>query len=379
MTSHSRSRCCPALLVLALFASACFETPVDESVQLRFLPNGAVVVTSTVAVMDETQSETNPALSRRLSEARQALFEGSDAWSRRFAGVQPVTERSSWEKILGVFRKSVHSAVLAEPKDFTALFGDTSLIVSYDIQDDGIAELVITPGPPAAATQRQRQEVERILDIWTESVARYLAAGGELYQYLDEHPERARACLGALFADQISETDREKLPALNAQEKELNDRLQAAMQEVWSVLTIPEGEDHTPDELSHLVYDPFPGRLTVRLPGAPLEAPEGFIIGKDGALSAAGPGLWQALRSLEGRWLSPDPLLLYMERVRRSPDEPFDLSALLRQERRAEAAPGTKEVRLAIEERLRPAPVYRVPWKIDPDALGSFQWEPGEG
>lgn len=376
---RSRSVRLLVLFGLALLASACFETPVDESVQLRFLPNGAVVVTSTVSVMDETQSESNPALSRRLSEVRQALFEGSDAWSRRFAGVQPVTERSSWEKILGVLRKGVHSAVLAEPKDFTALFGDTSLIVSYEIKEDGVAELVIAPGSPAAATQRQRQQIERTLDTWTESVARYLAAGGELYQYLDEHPERARACLGALFADQLSETDRGKLPALTAEEKELDDRLQAAMQEVWSVLTIPEGEDHTPDELSHLVYDPFPGRLTVRLPGAPLEAPEGFTAGNDGVLSAEGPGLWQALRALEGRWLSPDPILLYMEHVRRSPDEPFNLNALLRQERRAEPAPSTKEVRLAIEERLRPEPVYRVLWKINPDAEGSFHWEPGEG
>jgi len=370
------------LLVLSgliLLLSACFETPIDESIQLRFLSNGGVVVTSTVALMDETRSETNPALSRRLSEARQELFEGSDPWSRRFASVQPVTERSSWEKILGVVRKSVHSAVLAEPKDFAALFGDTSLIVSYEIKEDGVAELVIAPGIPGAATQSQRRQVERALDAWTESIARYLSTGGELYQYLDGHPERARACLGALFADQLSDGDREKLPALTAEEKELDDRVQAAMQEVWSVLTIPDGEDHTPDELSHLVYDPFPGRLTVRLPGAPLEAPEGFTAGRDGALSAEGPGLWQALRSLEGRWLSPDPLLLYMEHVRRNPDEPFNLNALLRQERRAEPAPDAKEVRLAVEERLRPEPVYRVLWKINPDATGSFHWEPGEG
>jgi hypothetical protein len=378
MTSRSRPQRLPALLALALLASACFETPVDESVQLRFLPNGAVVVTSSVAVMDETQTATNPALSRRLDEVRQSLAEGSDAWSRRFAGVQPVLERSSWEKAFGTLRKGVRSAVIAEPKDFVALFGDTPLLVSYEIQD-GVADLVITPGPPSGATQRQRQQVDRSLDTWTASVAQYLAAGSDLYQYLDGHPERSRACLGALFADQLAEQEAARLPPLTDPEKEIVDRIENAMQEVLAVLSLPEGEDRTPDELSHLVYDPFPGRLTLRLPSPPLEAPEGFAAGRDGTLTAVGPGLWQSLRALDGRWLAPDPLHLYAEHVRRNTQQPFDLAGLLRQRRRAEPAPDAREVRIAIEERLRPEPVYRVRWRVQPEGDSAFQWEPGEG
>jgi hypothetical protein len=372
-----RLRPLPALLVCAVLLASCFEPPVDETVQLRFLPDGGVVVTSRVDVVMGGEAGT-PALNRRLAEVRQALLEGSDPWSRRFAGAHPPLERSSWEKQLGEIQKQIHSAVLAEPRDLAALFGDTSLNVSYEIKEK-VAELVITPGPPSRANRRQREQTKRTLDAWTASLAKYFRAGEELYHYLDEHPDRSRACLGALYADLLSDTDQARRPAPTSAEKERIDSLQAAMQDVWSILLVGEGEDQTPDELSHLVYDPFPGRLTVRLPGLPAEPPEGFAAAPDGTLTAEGPGLWQALRSLEGRWLSPEPVLLSMEEQRRSPHEPLDLNALLKQPRRAEPAPDSAEVRLAIEERLLTAPVYRVTWRVDPKGDTPFRWEPGEG
>jgi len=365
------------LLVAAVLVASCFETPVDETVQLRFLPDGAVVVTSKVEVVAGDRAS-NPALNRRLAEVRQALLEGSDPWSRRFAGVHPPLERSSWEKQLGEVQKQIHSAVLAEPRDLAALFGDTSLSVSYEIKE-GIAELVIVPGPPGRATRRQREQTKRTFDTWTEAVARYLKAGEGLYRYLDEHPDRAQACLGALFADLLSDTDRSRLPPLIEGEKERIDALQAAMQAVWGILDVPEGEDYTPDELSHLVYDPFPGRLTVRLPGPPAEAPEGFAAGPDGTLIAAGPGFWEALRSLEGRWLAPDPVLLSIAHQQRSQSEPLDLNSLLKQPRRSEPAPDAAEVRLAVEERLQAAPVYRVSFPVSAELETPFHWQPGEG
>jgi len=148
---------------------------------------------------------------------------------------------------------------------------------------------------------------------------------------------------------------------------------------VWGILDVPEGEDYTPDELSHLVYDPFPGRLTVRLSGAPAEAPEGFAAGPDGTLIAAGPGFWEALRSLEGRWLAPDPVLLSIAHQQRSQNEPLDLNSLLKQPRRAEPAPDATEVRLAVEQRLQPAPLYRVAFPVSTKPEAPFHWEPGEG
>ncbi|HEX3528795.1 MAG TPA: hypothetical protein VH988_17175 [Thermoanaerobaculia bacterium] len=366
-----------ALLVLALLLSACFEPPVDETVSLRFLPDGGVVVTTKVELSGGDNTAT-PALNRRLAEVRQALLEGSDPWSRRFAEIHPPLERSTWEKQLGEIQKQTHSGVLAQPRDLAAFFGDTSLNLSYEIKE-GTAELLITPGAPSRATRRQRELTKKTLATWTQALARYFSAGEALYRDLDEHPERAKAVLGALYADLLSDTDKAALPALTKEEKERVEQVQAAMHEVWSVLDVPEGEDHTPDELSHLVYDPFPGRLTVRLPGPPLESPEGFAPAADGTLTAAGPGLWQALRTLQGRWLAPDPILIYIDHQRRTPNDPLDLAPLLRQTRHAEPAPDATEVRLAIEQRLLPVPVYRVAWRVDPKSEMPFRWEPGEG
>jgi hypothetical protein len=366
----------PAVLGAALLLASCFETPVDEAVQLRFLGNGAVVVTSTVEVSDGTGA--GQALTRRLDEARRSLLDGSDAWSRRFAGMQPAAERSSWEKQLGTLRKAVHAAALAEPRELAAFFADTSIAVSYEVKD-GVAELMIAPGTPGRATRRQLEEMDRLLDSWTESVARYLAAGDELYRYLDDHPDRARACLGSLYADLLSEDDKAALPELGGEEQGRVERLQEAMQEVLKALQVPTDGDYTPDEISRLVYDPFPGRLTVRLPAPPLAPPEGFA-DDHGVLVAEGPSLWHALRSLQGRWLAPDPALLYVDAQRGKPESSLDLTALVRQSRRTAPPPSVMELAKLLANGLKPEPVYRVTWPVPPDAEEApFHWEPGEG
>jgi hypothetical protein len=144
---------------------------------------------------------------------------------------------------------------------------------------------------------------------------------------------------------------------------------------VAAVLVVPEKEDHSLDEVSHLVYDPFPARLTVRLPGETLEV-EGFEPGEKNTLTAFGPGLWQALWSLEGRWISPDPLRLYFEEDGREGQQPLALGEVLRRPRSAEVPPSALEVQQAIADRLRPAPVYRVVWRLQPATTEEeFSWE----
>lgn len=373
----------PVRLVLAgtvlLFLSSCFEQPVREDLRLRFLPNGAVVATSTVRIADP--QETNPALARRLAETRRAILDGSDAWSARFAAAEAAAERFSWEKRLGSLRSATRSAVFAEPAGLEAFFRDTSVSVTYSIDPErGLAELAIVPGVSTRATRRQWEETERTLETWTAAIAGYLQAGESLYAYLDDHPERARACMGTLFADRLSEEEVERLEALTPDEEGHVGRLDEAMRKVLQVLAVPSGGAYSPDEVSHLVYDPFPARLTVKTPGKPLEV-AGFVKGEGGVLTVPSPGLWEALRSLEGRWLSPDPVLFYVADAQKEGKNEIDLDAFLKaplQAAPAHVLPSGEEVRAAIEERLRPAPRYRAAWAVQPEDESAFRWEEGD-
>jgi hypothetical protein len=363
------------LLFLFLIVSSCFEAPVREELRLRFLPNGAVVATSTVRIADPQDG--NPALARRLAETRRELVEGSDSWGARFGAAAASAERFSWEKRLGTLSSASRSALIAEPEGLEAFFRDTSLAVTYTVDAErGTAELSIVPGTSTRATLRQREEMKKTLDAWTADVAEYLQAGQDLYAYLDDRPDRARPCLGALFAERLNEKDAATLSPLNSEEKRKLDRLDGAMERVLKVLAVPDGAAYSPDEISHLIYDPFPARLTLKLPGAPL-ALEGFLPGTDGTLTVASLGLWDALRGLEGRWLAPDPVLFYVESAQ-SKEGDVDLDTFVAKPRQFQLPPSAGEVRAEIEARLKPAPLYRVSWRVQPDDETPFRWEEGE-
>ncbi len=365
--------------IVLLSLPSCFDPPVREELRLRFLPNGAVVATSTVHIADPDDS--NPALARRLAETRQAILDGSDAWGTRIAGADPAAERFSWEKRLGAVRSASRSAVFAEPAGLEAFFRDTSLSVSYSVNPErGVAELTIAPGPSARATRKQREETEKTLGAWTAEIAEYLKAGQALYAYLEDRPDRAYACLGTLFGESLNEEEAKDLKELTPEERRQVDRLDEAMGKVLEVLAVSEGSAYSPDEVSQLVYDPFPARLTLKLPGAPLEV-EGFlrgVPGEDGALAVPGHGLWEALRSLEGRWLSPDPVLFYIESARQEEKDGTGFHTFLEKPRQAapeQQLPSAREIRSAIEESLKPAPLYRASWRVNPQDESEFQWE----
>jgi hypothetical protein len=372
-----RQRVLAVLLVLPL--ASCFEPPVREALLLRFLPNGAVVATSTVEISADSESK-NPALARRLAETRREILDGSDVWGARFAAAHPAAERFGWEKRLGDLNAATRSAVLVEPEGLAAVFGDTSIAATYRIDaEHGTAELALVPGPSTRASRGQREEMKRTLETWSEAIAEYLEAAGGLYAHLERQPERARPCFGKLFADVMDEKVLESLDEPTDEETVLLDRLNEAMRQVTDVLLVPERAEYSPDEVSHLVYDPFPARLTVKLPGPALEA-EGFQARPGGALEVTGLGLWEALRSLEGRWLAPDPVLFYVVAARQGKDAKIDLDSFARKTRQAAPRlPSAEEVREALQERLKPSPVYRVSWRVNPDDETEFRWAEGEG
>ena len=352
-----------ATAAAAFLLGSCFDPPVRETLELRFLPHGEYVVTSRVEIT-EPEKTGNRALERRLAEVRRALAQEDDDWSRRFAALAPAAERFAWEKHLGALHRVERSAALDEPAQLGAFFADTSLAVTYEVRD-GLGELAVVPGPAGRANRRQRREMDEALAQWSAGIAAYLAAAEDLYAYLDRRPERAQAALGSLLSDLLSEADRAALGTLEEDERRLVETVEKAMEKVIGVLLVAPGEELSLDELSHLVYDPFPAALRVRLPVPPREV-EGFERGAEGELVVPGLGLWPALRALEDRWLSPDPALLYVERRGRRAETPLDLAELVARERRAAEAPTAAEVRLAIEERLQPASLYRAAWPVTP-------------
>jgi hypothetical protein len=294
---------------------------------------------------------------------RRELIEGTDAWSDRLAEIGPIAEKIEQERVVGEILNTSHRALLAEMDQVRQVFAATPVNVSYTIVS-GLAELSLVPGPADRATRADRQKVQTALVSWSAEVAEYFSAGSALWAYLDKNPGRARACFGRLFRQIRPEGAPEPPPLRPGRETDLVEALSKAMKKVWQPLEVGDGEGFTLDELSHLVFDAFPAPVEVSLPGPPIEI-EGFER-KDGRLVASGPGFWNALERLEGRWLTPDPVLAFVRESRKKKPA-FDLENFLTQSRSATTPPSARQAQEAIQAELRGAPLYRVTWKTATD------------
>ncbi len=354
-----------ALAALALAATSCFEPPVAESLFLEFLPEGLVTVTARIRIRDSDES--NPALRRRIEEARRAALEGTDDWSRRFAAFAPKIERGAWEKDEGHLVLSEHSGTTDDPEALGRFFADSGVAIDWR-RDEGRNELALYAPSTGNANRQERQQVARVLTAWSGQIAAYLERAGELWRYLDEHADRDRACFARVFSAYLPDEQVAATGPLTDDEAQLVDRLNEAIREATSILEVSAGEAYSVDEMSRHVYDPFPAPIEIALPGPVLES-EGFTTrssDRDAHLLAGGTSLWQALRGLENRWLSPDPLLALVEHdLRRTPDQPFDLGAFVSNERHFSSSATAEQLRQALTARLEPATAYRAVW-LDP-------------
>lgn len=352
-------RVAAALGVLLL--AGCFEEPVERRLALCFVARDAVLVSVVTTLAPAGSAEDSPALQRRLAEERRVLEEGRDEWRPRFAALEAPAARLVLEEENGGIVATERRA-LADPAKLAAFFADTGIAASFTVREDE-AELQLVPGPSPRASREQRERVAAVLAGWSQAIADYLATAARLWRYLDERPERARPCLADLMSPVVSDDVGRQAGEPTADERALVERLEEARDRVYDVLSVPEGEAETLDGLSRLVYDPFPAWMTVALPGAPLDV-EGFEA-HGATLEVGGLGLWAALERLEGRWLAPDPALVTIRSMRGPDPERFDFEAFLAAPRHAaDPAPDALGVRRAIEESLRPAPVYRAVWRL---------------
>lgn len=339
--------CCLAL-------AGCFEEPVREHLHLSLLGPGGVVVTVIQEVAEPELGRSNPTLARRMDEARRTIEDGSDSWGQRFAALQPLAEHRSIERVDGRLRRSVRSAAFASFDDGARLLEADGLGGSLEVAG-GTAELQLFPTGGSRATAVQRQKVERLLNTWSEALAAYLAATVELYRHLEGRPDRAVPCLAHVFG-----TRAEDAGPLTADEELLVGRVTETVERVAEALLIADGEAFSLNELSRLVYDPFPARLTLSVQGRVLGT--AGLVATGGAFERPAIDAWNALRSLEGRWLAPDlvtALAAPLPEERQPEPDPAAFAALPRY---IGSPPSPVEVESALLSELVAVPAIGLRW-----------------
>lgn len=323
LSSRAKAR---DLLLALLILTAC-SRPVTDDVTVQFFDDDSDVV-----VTAETKFDTN-AQSRRVRDARAAALNGTDPWSIRFARLSPESESVTHERTHGELSR-VTRRIRIPADDLQRVFSDTSITFNL-IRGDGWNELTLIPGSSSRATREQQRHFEGQLTAWSHDVARYFTAVDHLYDYLDDNPHRARPVFAALLNEKNALVSEDDEPFVKA--------VIAAMERIAERMDETEGSAFTLAEEADLVYNPFPARMTIRVP-------------REKDLVIEPVDLFKAVTALEGRWISPDPLALLL-------DEKNPSSADLASMRRtSKPVLGGGEIAEAIREQLARPKTYSIRW-----------------
>jgi hypothetical protein len=350
------ARCAVAACCLPLLG--CYEEPVRDHLHIAFLPGVAIVVTAARDIGPTVAAGDNPALEARLDEARSDLAAGWDRWGRGFADLDPLADRTTYEREDGELRRGIHSALVDDFRPVERLLAMEGLGAFYD-QSAGVRELELVPTGAGQATRQQRELVDRWIASWSGDVARYLAASAALYEHLDRAPDRASACFAHVFDRHTDASG-----PLSEREAELVTTVKEAVERVAKALEIEDGSAYSPNELSRLVFDTFQGRLTIAVDG-PVLGSEGFAV-HPAYLERPPVDLWRALETSAGRWLSPDLATAMATPGPHDAQPDPDPTEFASRPRRWGPHPTPSEVETALRSALAPASTYRVRWQARP-------------
>lgn len=339
------------LLLLVLAASACgLRSPVRYSVNIEMDKDPGLVRVTSVTELQRTWGD--EAVHKRLEPLREALANEHDDWSARFKQVDLQSERVTIERQYGELVRVEHSAVF-EREQLARFFGDLPMTVALT-KGEGWTELAIYPSSSPRASRQQKEIVEHLLNNWSGDLAEYFNRMSRLYEWLDSQPALAEPTFDLLFADE------EKAHAADAEADALLTGARNAMGQVSARLQKKEGESVPVDELFDLVYNPFPAEITIHTPRA-IVASEHFEKRGDDLVFIPHAGLLDAARTLEGRWISPDPLAILL----RSEEDKFDMppaSELAAMKRKWSLHVSASELQSALINAVKPADSYRVRW-----------------
>jgi hypothetical protein len=334
------------LSCLVLFLVACSRVPVTE--ELTIEPDED---TDTVVVTASTTFELharNDVARARVESGRAAALSATDPWSIRFARLStPEEESVTYQKNRGALERVTRSARIPTD-DLQHLLSDTNITVDI-LRGEGWREIAFYPGSGGRATREQQRELEATLTTWATSVARYFTAVHHLYSYLRVHPGRDRDVFAALVGNQQEE------PPVTEEELPLVEAVIEAMGDIASAMDEHEGRAATLAEEADLVFNPFPARVVVRVPGEVISS-EGFTA-KSKELVIEPVDLFAAIAALEGRWIAPDPLAALLRDERPTPEQ------LAETPRKSEAVVSSSEIARAIREQLARPRGYSVRWR----------------
>lgn len=333
--------------IIFLFAASCANI-VHHDLTLTFDGRGERVTIAAATSIPTLKDSHDRARDERL---REDILAGRDEWSLRFANANPESERVMLDRARGELLRAERIARI-DVGDLQKVFFDVA-VSAVVTRGDGWSELAIYPGTSTRATRPQRDDAEKKLAAYSERAVRYFDALRMMYGYMNQHAARAAEMFAALFRD-----------AEDAQPSLINDEehdLVEAVRSAVNALTEDEDTERLEAE-ADLVYNPLPARIVVQVPGEPLLV-EGFVRSKGGELVAEPPSLLEAVASLEGRWVTPDPLA-FATRPGGGGDPEKEAALIAAMPRRVSTVIGAIEVGDALVQKLRPAPRYRVRWLL---------------
>ncbi|HEY0371505.1 MAG TPA: hypothetical protein VGD79_05865 [Thermoanaerobaculia bacterium] len=340
----TRRLCC--LLLLVLLLATCARVPVTDELKIEPDKDGdTVVVTASSTLMENPP---NDYLRSRVDAARAAVLSNTDPWSIRFARLTtPEEEWVTYQKSRGTLQRVVRSARMPAD-DLQHLLSDTNITVDV-VRGEGWREIAFYPGSGGRATREQQKEFDAALNTWAQSVARYFTAVHHLYSYLQQAPGRDEYVFAALVTDDVDEA------LVTDEERPLVEAVVDAMGDIATKMDEYEGHTATLAEEADLVFNPFPARVVINVPGDVI-ASEGFVKGKELVIEPV--DLFSAIGALEGRWISPDPLAALLR------DDPKPTAEeLASMPRKSVSVVSSTEIAAAIREKLARPKAYSVRWR----------------
>lgn len=372
---RSRPTLLPLLLAILASTVGCFEDRIEERMVIGVSDRGVELF---YEVTYHERHGHGDRAAQRVADHERQLLDGENPWLAALTSLPDPLQYGSEATFDGKRRDDApelerHTAWARSARGNAALghlFGHTAINASLAETADSI-ELDLTAGSALGGTRRQRQRMERQVQQWSAVVAGYVDRVADVWRYMEANPSRERPIYEAIFSDLLDPTPD---PDLSPPEEALLDRLDEAEGAVAEIFQTEQDHAYTLQELSRLIYDPYPMEIRVARLGRdgrvfaepPLEV-DGLEAQDDGSWRVRRTSLWDAYAGLRGRWVTPDPLAIKVEALRQvdaaegeTPD--FDLEALLRRPPRVHGRPTAFEVADQLRTRLAPPDVVRIAW-----------------